>query len=73
MHYCSVLTGVIYDLIKCCDPFKHLLLSKTQVFFSSYPTFIVFPSLKLVLEHSLERTITLASLFLGKFAKLTST
>lgn len=68
MHYCSAVTGVIYDLIKCCDPFKRLLISKNQSIFFSYPTFVVFPSLKLVLECSLERTITLASLFLGKFA-----
>lgn len=73
MHYCSVVAGVIYDLIKCCDPFKRFLLSKSPSIFSSYPTFIVFPSLKLVLDHSLERTITLASLFLGKSARLTST
>lgn len=32
-----------------------------------------FSSLKLVLEHSLERTVTLASLFLEKFAWLAFT
>lgn len=68
MHYCSAATAVIYDLIKHCHLLEHLLLSKAQSVFPSYPTFLVFPSLELVLEHSLERTIALASVSLGKLA-----